>query len=52
MYFGVDMRKVVDVPKETIASSERRGRERIVAGLSPVKGMMEQDGENEKRDVK
>lgn len=52
MYFGVDMRKVVDVPRDTMASSGRRGRERIVAGLSPVNGIIEQDGENEKREVK
>ena len=38
----MDMRKVVDVPRETMASRGRRGRERIVAGLSPVKGTMEQ----------
>ena len=38
------MRKVVDVPRETMASEARRGRERIVDGLSPVKGIMEQDG--------
>jgi hypothetical protein len=34
------MRKVVDVPKETMASEERRGRARIVDGLSPVKAMI------------
>lgn len=36
------MRNVVEVPRETMASSGRRGRESIVAGLSPVKGTMEQ----------
>jgi hypothetical protein len=35
-------RRVVEVPKETIASSGRRGRARIVEGLSPVKGQTAQ----------
>jgi hypothetical protein len=39
LYCGVDMRKVVDVPRETIASEERSGRARMVDGLSPVKGI-------------
>ena len=46
MYFGVDMRKVVDVPRETIASSGRNGRARMVDGLSPVKGAIPQSVEN------
>lgn len=40
----MDIRNVVEVPRETIASSGRRGRERMVAGLSPVKGAMPQSG--------
>lgn len=43
-YFGVDIRKVVEVPRETMASRGRRGRARIVEGLSPVKGAMPQSG--------
>jgi len=42
MYFGVDIRNVVEVPRETMASRGRRGRERMVAGLSPVNGAMPQ----------
>tara|TARA_R110002003_G_scaffold122_1_gene10998 strand:- start:5808 stop:5933 length:126 start_codon:yes stop_codon:yes gene_type:complete len=34
------MRKVVDVPRETMASEARRGRARMVDGLSPVKAMI------------
>jgi len=30
----------VDVPRETMASRGRRGRARMVEGLSPVKGVM------------
>lgn len=33
---------MVDVPRETMASSGRSGRARIVDGLSPVKGAMPQ----------
>lgn len=36
------MRKVVDVPRETIASNGLKGKARIVAGLSPVKGAIPQ----------
>lgn len=36
------MRKVVEVPRETMASIGRRGSARIVAGLSPVKGTIAQ----------
>ena len=39
---GVDIRRVVDVPRETIASRGLRGSARIVEGLSPVKGMIAQ----------
>ena len=46
------MRNVVLVPRETIASSGRSGSARIVAGLSPVKGVMEQDSEKSQRDTK
>ncbi len=42
MYFGVDIKNVVEVPSDTIASSGRNGRARIVAGLSPVKGAIPQ----------
>ena len=45
VYSGVDIRNVVDVPSETIASKGRRGNARIVDGLSPVKGVMVQSGE-------
>ena len=34
------MRKVVEVPNETMASKGRRGKAKIVEGLSPVKGVM------------
>lgn len=30
----------MDVPRETMASEARRGRARIVDGLSPVKAMI------------
>ena len=40
MNLRVDMRKVVDVPRDTMQSSGHRGRARIVEGLSPVKGAM------------
>lgn len=36
LYSGVDIKKAVDVPNETIASWDRHGRARIVAGSSPV----------------
>ena len=35
----------MDVPRETIASRGRSGSERIVEGLSPVKGAMPQSRE-------
>ncbi len=38
------MRKVVDVPNETIASKGRSGRASIVDGLSPVEGATAQEG--------
>lgn len=38
------MRNVLDVPSETMASSGRRGKDRIVAGLSPVNGVIWQSG--------
>ena len=38
------MRKVVEVPKETIASSGRRGSAKIVEGLSPVNGAIVHEG--------
>ncbi len=41
---SVDMRKVVDVPNETIASDGCRGNARIVEGLSPVCGATRQSG--------
>lgn len=34
------MRKVVDVPSETMASELRSGRASIVEGLSPVNGII------------
>lgn len=40
------MRKVVDVPRETIASNGLSGRARMVEGLSPVKGAMAQSAGN------
>ena len=43
LYCGVDMRKVVDVPNDTIASRGRRGKANIVEGLSPVEGLMMHD---------
>ena len=36
LYSDVDMRKVVDVPRDTIASLDRSGKARMVEGLSPV----------------
>lgn len=33
------MRRVVEVPRETITSNGRKGSARIVDGLSPVKGV-------------
>lgn len=39
LYWGVDIRNVVEVPSETMASDARRGRARIVDGLSPVNAM-------------
>jgi hypothetical protein len=42
LYSEVDIRNVVDVPRETIASLERSGRARIVDGLSPVDAMIVQ----------
>ena len=40
LYVFVLMRKVVLVPRLTIASEERSGRARMVLGLSPVKAMI------------
>jgi hypothetical protein len=40
LYCGVDMRKVVEVPRLTIASELRSGNARMVDGLSPVKAII------------
>jgi hypothetical protein len=42
LYSDVLIKKVVLVPSDTIASDARKGSERIVAGLSPVKAMIRQ----------
>ena len=49
---GVDIKNVVDVPNETIASDGFNGSARIVDGLSPVEGIMVQSGLNEYRSTK
>ena len=40
LYVFVVRRRVVDVPREMIQSIGESGREAMVAGLSPVKGII------------